>query len=104
MAQIMGALAGLALLLAMVGVYGVMSYSVSRRTQEMGIRMALGAQRSHVLRMVIRQGMSLALIGVVAGFFLASLVIESLSVFLFGIEPFDPLTFVCLPLRSAGCR
>jgi len=104
MAKIMGALAGLALLLAMVGVYGVMSYSVSRRTQEMGIRIALGAQRSHVLRMVIRQGMSLALIGVIAGSLLASLVAESLSVFLFGMEPFDPLTFVfaALALLAAG--
>jgi putative ABC transport system permease protein len=94
MAKIMGTLAALALLLSMVGVYGVMSYSVSRRTQEMGIRMALGAQRNHVLKMVIRQGASLALVGVVAGFFLASLVTESLSVFLFGLEPFDPVTFV----------
>jgi predicted permease len=104
MAKIMAALAGLALLLAMVGVYGVMSYSVSRRTQEMGIRMALGAQRSHVLRMVIRQGATLALMGVVAGFFVASLVTESLSVFLFGMEPFDPLTFAiaALALLAAG--
>ena len=104
MAKIMGALAGLALLLAMVGVYSVMSHSVSRRTQEIGIRMALGAQRSHVLRMVIRQGASLALVGVVAGFFLASLVTESLAVFLFGIEPFDPLTFAvaALALLAAG--
>lgn len=104
MAKIIGALAGLALLLAMVGVYGVMSYSVSRRTREMGIRMALGAQRSHVLRMVIGQGVSLALVGVIAGFFLASLVTESLSVFLFGIEPFDPLTFLvaALALLAAG--
>ncbi len=98
MAKIMGALAGLALLLAMVGVYSVMSHSVSRRTQEIGIRMALGAQRTHVLRMVIRQGASLALVGVVAGFFLASLVTESLAVFLFGIPPFDPLTFAAAAL------
>jgi predicted permease len=93
MAKIMGTLAALALVLSMVGVYGVMSYSVSRRTQEMGIRMALGAQRNHVLKMVIRQGTSLALVGVVAGFLIASLVTESLSVFLFGLEPFDPVTF-----------
>ena len=94
MAKIMGTLAVIALALSVVGVYGVMSYTVSQRSQEMGIRMALGAQRVDVMRMVIRQGTILALIGVVVGIVLASLVTNSLSIFLYGVNPFDPLTFV----------
>jgi len=93
MAKIMGTLAVIALILSVVGVYGVMSYTVSQRSQEMGIRMALGAQRSDVLRMVVRQGTILALIGVAAGIILALFVTNSLSFFLYGVNPFDPLTF-----------
>jgi len=93
MAKIMGTLAVIALALSVVGVYGVMSYTVSQRSQEMGIRMALGAQRFDVMRMVIRQGTILALVGIVVGIGLASLVTNSLSFFLFGVNPFDPLTF-----------
>lgn len=104
LAKIMAYLAGLALTLAMVGVYGVVSYSVSRRTQEMGVRMALGARRSDLLAMVIGQGTKLALIGLIVGFFISSLVTETLSVFLFGVEPLDPLTFglAAVALLSAG--
>ncbi len=104
MAKIMAVLAGIALVLAFVGVYGVMAYSVSQRTQEMGIRMALGAQRGNVLAMVIRQGMQLALIGTVAGIALAVIVSRSLSIFLFGVNPYDPLTFgaVALALLASG--
>jgi len=102
MAKIMGTLAVIALVLSVVGVYGVMSYTVSQRSQEMGIRMALGAQRFDVMRMVIRQGTVLALIGVVVGIVLASMVTSSLSVFLYGVNPFDPLTFVLVALTLFG--
>jgi putative ABC transport system permease protein len=104
MAKIMGAVAVIALFLAVIGVYGVMAYSVSQRTQEVGIRMALGAQRGSVLGMILRQGAGLALIGVVIGIGIAALVSRSLSIFLFGVNPFDPVTFagVSITLLSAG--
>jgi len=104
MAKIMGVVALVALILAVVGVYGVMSYSVSQRTQEVGIRMALGAQRGRVLGMILRQGAIMAFIGVVIGLFIAALVSRSLSLFLFGVNPFDPLTFgaVALILLLSG--
>jgi putative ABC transport system permease protein len=94
--------AGVALLLAAVGIYGVMSYSVTQRTHELGIRMALGAQSGDVLKMVVRQGMGITLIGVgigLAGAFAATKVMSSL---LFGVGTHDPITFVAIPLILAG--
>ena len=70
-----------------------MAYSVSQRTQELGIRVALGAQRTDVVRLVVRQGAVLALVGIVVGVALALGVTKSLSIFLFGVSPFDPITF-----------
>jgi predicted permease len=93
MAKIMGVVAIIALILALGGVYGVMGYSVSRRSQEMGIRMSLGAQRSNVMGMVVRQGAILALVGIAVGIGLALLVTRGLAFFLFGVSPFDPMTF-----------
>jgi hypothetical protein len=90
--RIMGYLAVIALLLAVVGVYGVMSYNVSQRTQEIGIRMALGAAGRDVLRMVLRQSARVAAIGSAAGLLLALGLSRGLSIFLFGVSPFDPLT------------
>jgi putative ABC transport system permease protein len=93
MAKIMGVVAIIALILALGGVYGVMGYSVSRRSQEMGIRMSLGAQRVNVMGMVVRQGAILALVGIAVGIGLALLVTRGLAFFLFGVSPFDPMTF-----------
>jgi macrolide transport system ATP-binding/permease protein len=92
-AVILGALGVLALLLASVGVYGVMAYSVSQRTRELGIRMALGAQASEVLQLVLRQGMLLAVIGLGLGLFAAFGSTRLASTFLYGVNPHDPLIF-----------
>jgi predicted permease len=85
--------AGIALLLAVVGLYGLLSYMVAQRTLEIGVRMALGAQRSDVLGMIVRRGLTLAGIGVVAGLAIAAVVTRLLSGMLYGIRATDPLTF-----------
>ena len=86
------------LLLAAVGLYGVMSYSVSRRTREIGIRMALGAQIGTVQRLIIRQGMLLASIAVVLGLAAALAVAKLFNAFLYGVRPHDLVTFTAVPL------
>ena len=88
----------LALLLACVGLYGLLSYEVARRTREIGIRMALGAQHQQVLRLVVRQGIVLALVGAVIGSALAIGVTRYLSTLLFGVRPTDPITFGAVTL------
>ena len=86
------------LLLAALGLYGVMSYSVSRRTREIGIRMALGAQTGGVQRLIIRQGMRLALIAMVLGLAAALAVAKLFAAFLYGVRPHDVVTFTAVPL------
>jgi putative ABC transport system permease protein len=83
-----------ALVLACVGIYGVISYSVSMRTHEIGIRMALGAQTSDVLAMVIKQAIVLATIGVALGLAASYALTSLMSTLLFGVKPTDPVTFV----------
>jgi len=83
--------ATVALVLASVGIYGVISYSVTQRTTEIGVRVALGAQRSDVVTLVVGQAMAMAAVGVAIGVVLALLAGGSLRVMLFGVEPHDPL-------------
>jgi len=90
--------AGLALLLAAVGLYGVLAYAVAQRTHEIGVRIALGAQKRNVFSLVIGQGMKLALAGVTAGVLLALAVTRVLNSLLYDIKPTDPLTFVAVSL------
>jgi putative ABC transport system permease protein len=95
-AAMMAAFAGLALLLAGIGLYGLMAYGVSQRTHEIGIRMALGARRSHVTRAVLLQGAGLAAIGLAAGIAAALALTHLLQNLLFGVTPTDTATYAAV--------
>jgi putative ABC transport system permease protein len=95
---LLASFAGLALLLAAIGIFGVMSYSVAQRTHEIGIRVALGAQRDQVLRLVVGQGLLLALIGTAAGLAGAFALTRYLKTLLFNVSPTDWLTFTAVPI------
>jgi ABC-type antimicrobial peptide transport system permease subunit len=94
--------AGLALVLATVGLYGVIAYSVSQRTREMGIRLALGAGQPAVLRLVMLQGARLTITGVVAGLLAAAGLTRVMVGMLYGVSALDPLTFVLVGLVLGG--
>jgi ABC-type antimicrobial peptide transport system permease subunit len=89
MGKLLGVFGALALLLAVIGVYGVMAYSVTQRTQEMGIRRALGAPNPAIMRLVLRQGVLLAGVGSVVGVGRAAVATRGLATFLYGVSPFD---------------
>jgi ABC-type antimicrobial peptide transport system permease subunit len=93
--------AGAALLLASIGIYGLMAYSVEQRTQEIGIRMALGALGSTVRRMVVMQGLRLAIAGIVIGVASAFGLAKLIQSILFGVQARDPLVFVGIPIVLA---
>ncbi len=92
-ATLLGIFGLLALALAAVGLYGVIAYSVSRRTHEIGIRMALGARATEVMKLVVQQGMALAVIGVMVGLLLAVAMSRVLATFLYGVSAVDILAF-----------
>jgi predicted permease len=93
---VLGVFAGVALLLASLGIYGVISYLVGQRTQELGIRLALGAARFDILRLVLSHGLKMAIVGVVVGLLAAFALTRLMSTMLFGVGPTDPVTFVII--------
>jgi putative ABC transport system permease protein len=101
-ASLVSLFGALVLILAIAGIYGVMTYSVVQRTHEVGIRMALGAQKRDVLKMVVGQGLRLAVVGVVIGIAGALALMQFLTSLLYGVKPTTPLTFVVVSLILTG--
>jgi putative ABC transport system permease protein len=93
---VLGVFAAIALVLAATGLYGLVAHSVAERSHEIGVRMALGAERSAVVAMVIRHGMSMTIAGVVCGVAGAALLSRYLEGLVFGVDPLDPLTFAAV--------
>ena len=98
----LGAAAAVALLLAAVGVYGMISYMVSQQTREIGIRVALGAGRSGVIGLILRRGLILAVVGMVLGFATAYGLTRVMAGLLFGVSPLDPTTYAMVALCITG--
>ena len=99
--RLLATFAALAMLLAVIGVYGVMSYAVARRTQEMGVRMALGARATQVVRLVLGQGLRTIGLGIAIGLAASVAATRLIRAQLFGVEPTDPLTFAWAPIALA---
>jgi putative ABC transport system permease protein len=100
--NVLGLFAAMATLIAVVGIYGVMSYSVAQRAPEIGIRLALGAARRDVIAVVMRQGMSMVGAGMVIGLAASAAITRVLRALLFGVSPTDPLVFISIALLVAA--
>ncbi|HET8824210.1 MAG TPA: FtsX-like permease family protein, partial [Terriglobales bacterium] len=97
-ADLVGGFAGLAVLLASIGIYGLLAYMVGQRSREIGIRMALGAGRADILRMFLRKGVALAGVGIVAGLVFSAATASMIASLLYGVRPHDPGVFLIVPL------
>ncbi len=97
-ADLVGGFAGLAVLLASIGIYGLLAYMVSQRSREIGIRMALGARPDDILRMFLGKGVALAGVGIVAGVVVSASTASLMASLLYGVRPHDPAVFVIVPL------
>jgi len=97
-ADLVGGFAGLAVLLASIGIYGLLAYIVGQRSREIGIRMALGARRDDILRMFLRKGVALAGVGIVAGLVFSAATASMMASLLYGVRPHDPAVFLIVPL------
>ena len=97
-ADLVGGFAGLAVLLASIGIYGLLAYMVGQRSREIGIRMALGARRDDILRMFLRKGVALAGVGIVAGLVFSASTASMMASLLYGVRPHDPAVFLIVPL------
>jgi putative ABC transport system permease protein len=97
-ADLVGGFAGLAVLLASIGIYGLLAYIVGQRSREIGIRMALGARRDDILRMFLRKGVALAGVGIVAGVVVSASTASLMASLLYGVRPHDPAVFLVVPL------
>lgn len=95
--ELLGVFAGVAMLLASIGIYGVMAYTFSQRTNEIGIRMAMGAQRSDILKIAVNEGATIVVFGVTAGLAGSFVLTRFLQAMLFDVKPTDPITFVAIP-------
>jgi putative ABC transport system permease protein len=101
-ADLVGGFAGLAVLLASIGIYGLLAYMVGQRSREIGIRMALGAGRNDILRMFLRKGVALAGVGIVAGLVFSASTASLMASLLYGVRPRDPAVFLIVPLLLLG--
>jgi predicted permease len=97
-AQLVGGFAGISLLLAAVGIYGVLAYTVGQRSREIGLRMALGAERADILKLVVTRGVLLSMAGIVVGVVLAAAAASMMASLLYGVRPHDPLVFLSVPV------
>jgi ABC-type antimicrobial peptide transport system permease subunit len=95
---LVGGFAGVALLLASIGIYGVLAYMVGQRSREIGLRMALGAEPADILRLVVAKGVILSIVGIVAGVILAASAASMLASLLYGVRPHDPVVFLAVPV------
>ena len=97
-AQLVGGFAGVALLVASIGIYGVLAYMVGQRSREIGLRMALGAPRTDILKLIVTRGVVLSIIGIIAGVIVSVSTASMMASQLYGVRPHDPVVFLAVPL------